>query len=400
MHVDMDAFYASVALRERRDLIDRPVIIGGATRGVVLSANYPARARGVSGGMPMARARRLCPEGIVLPPDFTAYAKVSRGIVAIFESVSAVVQTASIDEAFLDVTGAGRRLGSPAAIGELIRAKVHDEQGITCSVGIGPTKFVAKLASNAAKPDGLCEVRPEGVVSFLHQLPVEAMWGVGEVTAAKLRRLGLCRIVDLAHADRATLQRAFGSHHGAALHDLAWGRDPHPVLMRRQERSVGSEETFGQDTDDADVVRRELLRMADRTAARMRSAGLLGRTVVLTLRFADFSQLTRSGALSAPTDASGKIHARAVALWEALGLRKVRIRKVGVRVEGLTRRATAHLQPELTEPEYGWREAEQAMDAAVARFGPGAVQRASLTRSRRRPVLPEDPVPPGFLGQE
>lgn len=179
LHVDMDAFYASVALRDRPDLIDKPVLVGGATRGVVLSATYPARAHGISGGMPMTRARRLCPEAVVLPPDFDAYAETARGIRAIFESVTAVVEAASIDEAFLDITGSLRRLGRPAEIGELIRAKVFDEQGITCSVGIGPAKFVAKLASNAAKPDGLREVTPREVVPFLHQLPVEAMWGVG-----------------------------------------------------------------------------------------------------------------------------------------------------------------------------------------------------------------------------
>lgn len=385
MHVDMDAFYASVALRDRPDLIDKPVLIGGATRGVVLSATYPARAHGVTGGMPMTRARRMCPEAVVLPPDFDAYLETSRGVVAIFESVTAVVETASIDEAFLDITGTLRRLGSPAVIAEMVRAKVHDEQGITCSVGIAPTRFVAKLASNAAKPDGYREVRPESVVTFLHQLPVEAMWGVGEATATKLHRLGLHQVAELAYTDPAVLRRAFGPHHGRTLHDLAWGRDASRVLGRPTERSIGSEETFGRDTDDDRVVRRELLRMADRTASRMRSAGVVGRTVVLTIRFADYSQLTRSATMAALTDASGPIHAQAIALWEALGLQRARVRKVGVRVEGLIDHTSAHLQPQLTDPEFGWREAEQAVDAAVARFGPKAVLRASLTKRRDVP---------------
>ncbi len=387
LHVDMDAFYASVELRRRPELVGKPVLVGGATRGVVLSATYPARAHGISGGMPMTRARRLCPEAIVLPPDFDAYAETSRGIRAIFESFTAVVESASIDEAFLDITGALHSVrdgSSPAAmIGELIRAKVHDEQGITCSVGIGPTKFVAKLASNAAKPDGLREIPPADVVAFLHQLPVEAMWGVGETTAEKLHRLGLHQVAELAHTPRGTLQRAFGIHQGAHLHNLSWGRDPRPVIGRPPERSVGSEETFGRDTDDEQVVCRELLRLADRTAARMRSSGVLGRTVVITVRFADFTQITRSATMRGLSDSGGEIHSQALVLWRALGLRRARIRKIGVRVTGLVDRSDAHLQPELGEPECGWREAEQAMDAAVAKFGPQAVRRASLTRPRR-----------------
>lgn len=385
MHVDMDAFYASVELRRRPDLIGKPVLIGGAARGVVLSATYPARAHGVSGGMPMTQARRLCPEAIVLPPDFDAYGETSRGIRAIFESVTAVVESASIDEAFLDISGSLRRLGTPEMIGELVRAQVHDEQAIPCSVGIGPTKFVAKLASTSAKPDGLRRVPPDEVVSFLHPLPVEAMWGVGEATADKLHRLGLHVVADLAYIPKETLHRAFGPHQGRLLHDLAWGRDPRPVVTRPPERSVGSEETFGRDTDDEAVVRRELLRMADRTASRMRGAGVLGRTVVITVRFADFTQITRSGTMRSLTDGVRDIHGQAVALWEALGLQRARIRKVGVRVEGLVDRSEAHLQPQLGEPDHGWRDAEQAMDAAVARFGPCAVQRASLTRVARRP---------------
>ncbi|OYN95869.1 DNA polymerase IV [Enemella evansiae] len=380
LHVDMDAFYVAVELRHRPELIGQPVLVGGATRGVVLSASYQARAFGVEGGMPMTRARRLCPRAVVLPPDFEAYTATSRGVFAILEAITPAVEPMSIDEAFLDIAGAVRRLGSPARIGELIRAQVFDEQGITCSVGIGPSKFVAKLASTSAKPDGLREVVPDRVVEFLHPLPVTAIWGVGEATAEKLHRLGLRTVADLAHTPRATLQRGLGAHLGGMLAELAWGRDTRSVRTRPVERSIGSEQTFGRDTDDDALVRRELLRMADRTTARMRAAGMLGRTVVITVRFADYSQLTRSGTLRTPTDGTGEVYARAAALWESLGLTRPRIRKVGVRVEGLVPATEAYVQPELAEPERGWREAERAMDAAVARYGPDAVRRAALTR--------------------
>ena len=380
MHVDMDAFYASVELRRRPELRDKPVMVGGSTRGVVLSATYPARAHGVRSGMPMTRARRLSPKAVIIQPDFDAYTDVSRAIVAIFESVTSVVESASIDEAFLDITGAIRQWGPPSTIGEYVRAVVADEQQINCSVGIGPTKFIAKLASNAAKPDGLREVPPGDVISFLHPLPVEAMWGIGEVTAEKMHRLGLFTVADLAHTSRETLQRAFGPHQGAMLSDLAWGRDARPVLVRPGERSVGSQETFGKDTDDPELVKRELLRMAAKTAARMRTSGVLGRTVVLSIRFADFTDLTRSATLTSPTDVTDEIHAQAVSLYDRLGLQRARIRRVGVRVEGLVEAHQAYRQPQLTDPEKGWREAELAMDAAVRKFGPAAVQRAALTR--------------------
>jgi DNA polymerase-4 len=382
MHVDMDAFYASVELRNRPELRGQPVIVGGSTRGVVLSATYEARAAGVRSGMPSTQARRLCPQATFLQPDFDTYADVSRSIVAVFESVTSVVESASIDEAFLDLTGSVRRLGGAADIGEYIRAVVADEQQITCSVGIGPTKFVAKLASRAAKPDGLCEVGPEDVISFLHPLPVEAMWGVGEATAEKLHRLGLFTVSDLAHTPRATLQRAFGPHAGALLNDLAWGRDARNVVVREPERSVGSQETFARDTDDPEVVKRELLRMAERTASRLRKARLLSRTIAISIRFADFTELTRSASVSSPTDVTDEIHAQAVALYEKLGLQRARVRRVGVRAEGLVEAHLAYRQPQLTDPERGWREAEQAIDAAVVKFGPTAVQRATLTRRR------------------
>ncbi|MBA3527708.1 MAG: DNA polymerase IV [Propionibacteriaceae bacterium] len=384
MHVDMDAFYASIELRRRPELRGKPVIVGGSSRGVVLSATYEARAAGVRSGMSSTHARRLCPQATFIQPNFDSYAEVSASIVAVFESVTAVVESASIDEAFLDVTGSIRRLGSAVSIGEYIRAVVADEQHITCSVGIGPTKFIAKLASRAAKPDGLCEVTPDQVISFLHPLPIEAMWGVGESTAEKLHRLGLFTVADLAHTPKNTLQRAFGPHAGVMLNDLAWGRDARRVIVRDPERSVGSQETFPRDTDDPEVVKRELLRMSDRTASRLRKARMLGRTIAISIRFADFTELTRSATVSSPTDVTDEIYAQAVALYEKLGLQRARVRRVGVRAEGLVDAHLAYRQPQLSDPERGWREAEQAIDAAVMKFGPAAVQRAALTRRRHQ----------------
>ena len=380
MHVDMDAFYASVELRRRPELRGKAVIVGGSPRGVVLSATYEARAKGVRSGMSSTEARRLAPKATFLAPDFDSYTAVSKAIVAVFRSVAAVVESASIDEAFLDLTGAVRMFGSPAGIGEYVRAVVSDEQQITCSVGIGPTKFIAKVASRAAKPDGLVEVLPDRVVAFLHPLPVEAMWGVGNVTAQKLHRLGIFTVGDLAHTPRATLRPAFGPHASGMLSELAWGRDRRRVTPMEPEHSVGSQETFGRDTDDPDTVRRELLRMADRTARRMRKQRMLGRTISITVRFADFTELTRSTTMPTATDVTDEIYAQALQLYERLGVGRARIRRVGVRVEQLIDRHRVYWQPQLTDPERGWREADLAIDAAVGKFGPGAVQRAVLTR--------------------
>lgn len=383
MHVDMDAFYASVELRRRPELVGVPMFVGGADRGVVLSANYEARAFGVEGGMPSSRARRLCPQAVAVPPDFDSYAAVSAGIVAIFESVTARVESASIDEAYLDVTGATRMMGPPASIGEYLRALVSDEQGITCSVGIGPNKFVAKIASGQAKPDGLVEVHPDQVTAFLHPLPVEKIVGVGEATATKLHRLGITTVAELAHLPVSTLRRSFGPHQGALLADLAWGRDERRVIARAGERGVGCQETFSRDTDDPRIVHAELLRVAGKVAWRMRQAGVLGRTVTLNLRFADFTTLSRSLTRISPTDVTGELYADALTLYAKLGLQRARIRRVGIRVEGLVERDQAYQQPMLGAPDRGWREAEQAADAICVKYGPNSVQRAVLTGQRR-----------------
>ena len=382
MHVDMDAFYASVELRRRPELRGTPVIVGGFPRGVVLSASYEARACGVRSGMPSGQARRLAPRATFVGPDFDSYSAVSKAIVAVFSSVTSVVESASIDEAFLDLTGSVRMLGTAARIGEYVRAVVSDEQQITCSVGIGPTKFIAKVASRAAKPDGLVEVTPEGIEAFLHPLPVEAMWGVGAPTADKLHNLGLFTVGDLANTPVATLRRTFGPHAGRVLGELAWGRDPRRVVPQVPERSVGSQQTFAADSDRPEVVKRELLRMADRTASRMRKQGVVGRTVQISVRFADFSELTRSATMPTLTDVTAEIYAAAVELYDRLALDRARIRRVGVRMQQLVDAHSAYRQPRLTDPERGWREADQAVDAAVTRFGPKAVQRLVLTSRR------------------
>jgi DNA polymerase-4 len=378
LHVDMDAFYASVELIDRPELYGLPVIVGGGGRGVVLSATYEARRFGVHSAMPMGRARRLCPQGVVIEPDHHRYADVSRGVMEIFRSVTPFVEPLSLDEAFLDVAGAVRRLGSPVLIGRLIRDRVADEQRINCSVGVASTKFVAKLASGRAKPDGLLVVPRDETVTFLHRLPVGALWGVGERTEEALQRLGLRTVSDLAHTPVDTLRRALGAAAGAHLHELAWGRDPRPVVPEQVEKSIGAEETFARDVDDPGLVLRELLKLSERVAARLRSSGMAGRTVVIKVRFADFTTITRSRTLTEYTDVARTVYGTARELYRALGLDRARLRLVGVRVEGLTEVAGSHRQLALDERPQGWREAEQAVDRASARFGAGAVRPASL----------------------
>ena len=378
LHVDMDAFYASVSLIDHPDLRDQPVIIGGGWRSVVLSATYPARAFGVRSGMPMARARRLCPAATVVPPDYDSYSRVSEAVMAVFGEVTDRVEPVSMEEAFLDVSGARRRLGSPVQIARWIRDTIADEQQITCSVGGAATKAVAKMASRAAKPDGLCMVPPHQVVAFLHPMPVGALWGVGEATETALHRLGLHTVADIAHLPAQTLRRALGRGTAEHLRSLAWGADADQVTPARVERSVGSSETFGHDIDDPEVIRRQLLHLSDRTATRMRHAGMHGRTVVLTVRFSDFTTITRSRTLRTPTDVTREVYAAACGAYAALGLQRARIRLLGVRVEGLTESEHTPVQARLDEPEHGWRDAERAVDRAVSRFGSGVVRPASL----------------------
>jgi DNA polymerase-4 len=386
LHVDMDAFYASVSLRTRPDLHGTPVIVGGGgNRGVVLSATYEARALGIHSAMPMSRARRLAPQATIVQPDHRQYAEVSRNVMALFESITPIVEPLSLDEAFLDVSGALRRLGSPTAIAELIRARVEDEQQITCSVGVATTKFVAKLASTRAKPDGMLVVPADRVIDFLHPLPVGALWGVGEKTEEQLTRLGLRTVGDIANTPVGTLQRALGQAAGTHLHDLSWGRDARSVSPHEPEKSVGNEETFEHDIDDPEVIHARLLRLSDQVAARLRAAGYVGRTVSVKVRFADFSTITRSRTLSRSTDVGKDIYDTVRGLYDALGLQRVRIRLVGVRMEGLARAEDSPQQLLLGEEDHGRREAEVAVDALRARYGSDAVRSARLVDPDRRP---------------
>ena len=378
LHVDMDAFYASVELISRPELRGKPVIVGAGTRGVVLSATYEARRYGVHSAMPMSRARRLCPQATVVSPSHGLYSQVSAGVMEIFRSITPLVEPLSLDEAFLDVSGAVRRLGRPAEIGQLIRDRVADEQGITCSVGVAPTKFVAKLASTRAKPDGLLVVPADQVVAFLHPLPVAALWGVGEKTEKELTRFGLATVGDIANTPLTTMTRALGQAAGAHLHALAWGRDERDVVPHEPDKSIGAEETFARDVDDPEVVRRELLRLAERTAARLRAGGIAGRTVSIKVRFADFTTITRARTLREATDVGQEIYGTARALFDGLGLDRARIRLVGVRVEQLVDAESAPHQLLLGERASGRRAAEQAADKATHKYGSGTVKPASL----------------------
>jgi DNA polymerase-4 len=379
LHVDMDAFYASVELRSRPELVGQPVIVGGSgNRGVVLSATYEARAYGVRSGMPMMRARRLCPQAVVLPPTFRSYTEVSAGVMEVFRAVTPLVEPLSLDEAFLDVGGAGRRLGRPREIAEWIRARIWDEQQLTCTVGVAPTKFVAKLASAQGKPDGLLVVPAAEVVSFLHPLPTSALWGVGEKTATALGRLGLRTVGDLAQVPVPTLQRALGPGAGAHLAALAWGRDERRVVPSEPDKSIGAEETFGRDVDEPDVVLREVLRLAERTAARLREQGYAARTITLKVRFADFTTITRSRTLPEVTDSGQQIYEVGRELFRRLGLQRARLRLVGVRAENLISSGKVTHQLTMGERDSGWREADRAVDRASARFGSGSVRPATL----------------------
>ncbi|MGN9839465.1 DNA polymerase IV [Nonomuraea sp. H19] len=383
LHVDMDAFFASVELLDRPELRGRPMIVGStAGRGVVLSATYEARAFGVHSAMPMGRARRLCPQAVIIPPSHGKYSEVSKGVMEIFHSITPLVEPIASDEAFLDVGGARRRLGSPAAVAAMIREQVLDRFGITCSVGVASSKFVAKLASKQCKPDGLLVVPAGEVVEFLHPLPVSALWGVGERTEQSLVRLGIRTVGDLARVPSGTLQRELGQAVGGHLAALAWGRDERPVSAHAPDKSIGNEETFAADVDDPEVIRRELLRLSERVAARMRKGGHVGRTVSVKLRRADFTTINRSRTLREPTDVAQVIYATACELFQAAGLQRVRLRLVGVRMENLRPADEAAWQLGLGERETGWREAEQAMDKAIRRFGPDAVVPASLVRGK------------------
>jgi DNA polymerase-4 len=336
LHLDMDAFYASVEQRDDPSLAGRPVAVGSASgRGVVAAASYEARASGVHSAMPMVRARRLCPDLVVVPPRFQRYHEVSDAVMAVLQDVTPLVESLSLDEAFLDVTGAVGLFGPPPTIGAALRARIRTELDLPCSVGVGPTKSVAKLLSGLAKPDGLLHWPADEVVARLRPLPVGHLWGAGPRTVERLAGYGLTRVGEVADTDRSTLRRLVGDALGAQLHDLARGIDPRPVVPVREARSVSAEATFETDVDDPSVLDRRLLELSVRVARRLRRAGLVARTVTLKVRLADHSDVTRARTLAVPTDRTRDVVDAARALLAGLRLERARVRLLGVRCSGL-----------------------------------------------------------------
>ncbi|MDI2098166.1 DNA polymerase IV [Ruicaihuangia caeni] len=377
MHVDMDAFFASVELLERPDLRGKPVIVGHASaRSVVTAATYEARRYGVNSAMPMAVALRRCPHAVVLEPHFDRYQHFSRQVRAIFEEFTPRVEPLSIDEAFLDITGARALFGGAYAIGTELRRRVLDRTGLTCSVGAAPTKFLAKLASTRAKPDGLLIVPEPDTLRFLHPQPISALWGVGPKTADHLTRLGLRTVADVAAVPIETLRAAIGDAGATRLHALAWGRDPRIVDTVSAEKSIGHETTFETDVRDAETLKRELLRLSLRVGERLRRSDVAARTVSLKLRLHDFTTLTRSRTLNEPTDLGRRVYEEAVTLLEALGRHGEGVRLIGVRAEQLS--ADAGGGAVLWDDDESWRDTEAAVDALNAKFGEGALRPAAL----------------------
>ncbi|WP_309617891.1 DNA polymerase IV [Salinibacterium sp.] len=377
LHVDMDAFFASVELLDHPELVGKPVIVGHkSARSIVTAATYEARKFGVNSALPMALALRRCPQAIVLEPHFERYQHFSRRVMTILDDMTPKVERLGIDEAFLDVAGARTVFGSPLQVAQLIRRRVREETGLNCSVGAAATKFVAKLASGLCKPDGLLVVPANESVALLHPLAIAKLWGVGAKTEEILRARGYNTIGDLARAPADDLHRAIGDAAAERLHELAWGIDPRVVHARVDEKSIGHEMTFETDVTNPQLIRRELLRMSNMVAVRLRTGGFAARTVVLKLRFADFTTITRSRTIAEPTDLGRTIYEEVRQVYEALGRQDAAIRLVGVRAEQLQNEATT---PQALWDESGaWREAEEVMDAASARFGAGAVTQARL----------------------
>ena len=374
----MDAFYASVSIKDNPKLKGKAVVVGAGVRGVVLSANYEARKFGIRAAMPVGRAQRLAPTAIFIPPDHTRYSQVSEEVMKIFRDVSPHVEPISLDEAFIDVTGAKRLLGSGREIAMMIRAKVEREQGITCSVGIAHNKFIAKLASQHCKPNGLLEVATDQILSFLHPLPANAIWGVGPKTNEQLEKLGLRTVGEIANTPRNTLIRALGEATGSSLYELAWGRDSREVISYEPEKSISAAETFATDIDDPEEILREFLRLCEKATLRMRDAGFCAKTISIKVRFADFKTITRSKKLDQPISGTNESFEVAKQLYLALKLDRARIRLVGVSLEGLTPAEEAAEQLLIGQRDIGWRQADSAIDRVKAKFGRGSVRPARL----------------------
>ncbi len=392
LHVDMDAFYASVEQRDRPELRGRPVIVGADPRGrgVVSAASYEARRFGVHSAMPISRAFRLCPDGVFLPVDMDKYARVSAEIMGILGAFTPVVEPLSIDEAFLDVTGSGALWGDGAAVGREIKSRIAGGVGLTASVGVASNKFVAKVASELEKPDGLVVVAPGTEAAFLAPLPVGRLWGVGKVAGAELEAMGIRTIGQLALTPPAHLEARLGRH-GPDLLALARGLDDRAVEPDAPPKSMGAEETFERDTRDVDLLRATLRGQSERVARELRTSGYAGRTVTLKLRFADFSTITRAQT-GDPTQDGLAIYRRVEALFARIRLEQA-VRLIGVSVSMLGPAGSGQLS--LLEPDAARRERlARAVDQLAGRFGEEAVRPASLITRRSRPGPEPGPTDP------
>ena len=376
LHVDLDAFYASLEVLKDPTLAGKPVVVGSAApRGVVMSASYEARARGLHSAMPSVRARRICPEAVFVPPDFDAYRAHSNRFREILLSVTPVVEPIALDEAFLDVSGATSLFGPTPEIAARIRLLVTRELSLTASVGVAASKLVAKLASTAAKPNGLLVVRTKETSAFLRPLPVSALWGVGQVTAATLGRLGVGTIEELSNVPAVILERVFGEAHAAGLLDLANGIDPRQVVSFEAPKSVSHEETYARDLDDRGEIMREILTLSYRVAARLRADGYRARTVTLKLRMPSFATITRSRTLPRPTDLATDLYRVTGELLAKIPASRRRYRLIGVAATGLVPAGAEQIELYRTGR---WDQAERALDRVERRFGRGAAMPAAL----------------------
>jgi DNA polymerase-4 len=384
LHVDLDAFFAAVEVRERPELRGQPVIVGadpkgGRGRGVVSAASYEARAFGVHSALPISRAFELCPQGVFLPPRHEFYGEISRRFMAILERATDLVEPLSIDEAFLDVTGSARPLGDGETIARRIQREVEAEERLSVSVGVAPCKFVAKIASDLRKPHGLVVVRPEQVVAFLRPLPVERLFGAGKKTAERLHRLGAKTIGDVADLPLAHLVLELGEAGARHFHELACGRDDRPVEPDRAAKSLGHEHTFGADVADREEVARTLLRLCDELCSRLRRHALAGRTVTLKLRTDDFETVHRAETVATPVDTVAALLPVARRLLKKADTTRRPIRLVGVSVSGFEERGRA-AQPLLFDDAAQRRERDVAvvLDRVKERFGDDALTRGAL----------------------
>jgi DNA polymerase-4 len=392
LHVDMDAFFASVSELDYPQHKGKPLVVGAGARGVVLSANYLARKYGIRAAMPVARAQRMAPNAIFIPPDHERYSEVSRRVMEIFFDFTPHVEPLSLDEAFLDVSGSRRLFGEGREIAASIRERVRVQEKITCSVGIASTKFIAKLASGRCKPDGMLEIQDDRVLTFLHPLPVGELWGVGPKTNEELQRLGLRTVGEIAKTPLETLKRALGEGAGESLYELAWGRDFREVVTDAPEKSISAAETFAYDLEDKEEIFRELLRLAERATHRMRKRELRARTIGLKVRFSDFTNTTKSKTLHLPINGMHEVFEVARDLFISLKLDGSRIRLLGISLENLVDEAGAVEQLTLGERESGWREAQEASDRAISRFGSGSVQPARLVEEPSQEGESDDPA--------